>query len=206
MLDSSFSVLGYKVVRGLINPSKLFNHIQSLEKHKQGRIDSQVSGSRVFYKDSKFEELLVELKPVLENHVGLSLHETYSFARIYKIGDILKSHRDRNACEISVTISLGNKGKPWPIWFNDKNERAQSVILEPGDGLIYKGIELAHWRELNECGDCSQVFLHYVDQNGPYALHRKDRKNGIWFNVSVFNVAIKLGIIPRNKTKGNLNS
>jgi hypothetical protein len=49
-----------------------------------------------------------------------------------------------------------------------------SFLLRPGDALLFKGIELTHWREKNTFGPCSQVFLHYVDQNGPYAYCRDD--------------------------------
>jgi hypothetical protein len=33
---------------------------------------------------------------------------TYSYARIYANGDELKKHRDRPACEVSVTLHLGS--------------------------------------------------------------------------------------------------
>ena len=35
------------------------------------------------------------------------------------------------------------------------------VDLKPGDMLIYKGMELEHWREAFEGDNCIQVFLHY---------------------------------------------
>ncbi len=42
---------------------------------------------------------------------------TYSYLRVYKRGNLLKAHRDRPACEISMTVNLGMSAEePWPIW------------------------------------------------------------------------------------------
>ena len=53
------------------------------------------------------ETLLQKVKPVMEKHTGLKLSETYSYARIYKKGDVLARHKDRYSCEISTTLNLG---------------------------------------------------------------------------------------------------
>jgi hypothetical protein len=40
---------------------------------------------------------------------------------------------------------------------------------EPGDMVVYRGIEIEHWREPFDAEEGSyqvQVFLHYVDANG----------------------------------------
>ena len=60
------------------------------------------------------ETLLQEVKPVMEKHTGIKLSPTYSYARIYKKGDVLARHKDRYYCEISTTLNLG--GEPWPIY------------------------------------------------------------------------------------------
>tara|TARA_R100001126_G_scaffold30079_1_gene16656 strand:- start:96 stop:509 length:414 start_codon:yes stop_codon:yes gene_type:complete len=114
---------------------------------------------------------------------GLNLVPTYSYARLYKKGDILHRHKDRPSCEISTTINLG--GDPWPIFIdgtgadNVIDERKNiikpnapegtKVLLEVGDMLVYSGCELEHWREPFEGNVCGQVFLHYNHVNGPFA-------------------------------------
>ena len=175
MSDQFFQENGYKLLRGLIDPANLFLYMQQRVKKGKGLVDQQVAGTRVFYKDKKFEKLMIDLRPVIEKETGCKLYKTYSFARQYTEGNELKPHRDRNACEISVTIALGHEGRPWPIYIEDKNNNPQMFILEPGDGLMFKGIQHTHWREVNTYGPCSQVFLHYVDQHGPNALYRDDR-------------------------------
>ena len=70
--------------------------------------------------------------------------------------------KDIKSCEISTTMNLG--GDAWPIYLEPsgkKNKKGKKIILNPGDMLIYKGMELEHWREPFEGVDCAQVFLHY---------------------------------------------
>ena len=108
------------------------------------------------------ETLLQEVKPVMEKQTKLKLSETYSYARIYKKGDILARHKDRYSCEISTTLNLG--GDPWPIYLDPTGKTGQAGIkvdLEPGDMLVYSGCDLEHWREEFKGKDCGQVFLHY---------------------------------------------
>lgn len=50
----------------------------------------------------------------MEEATKIKLIETYSYARIYKKGDILHRHKDRASCEISTTLNLG--GPQWPIF------------------------------------------------------------------------------------------
>jgi hypothetical protein len=124
--------------------------------------DEQVPNTYSHYSDIAMETLLTEVKPVMEKHTGLKLSETYSYARIYKNGDVLARHKDRYSCEISTTLNLG--GDPWPIYLDPTGKKGQAGIkinLEPGDMLIYAGCDLEHWREEFTGKNCGQVFLHY---------------------------------------------
>ena len=124
--------------------------------------DRQVPNTYAHYADLVMETLLQELKPIMEKHTGLKLSETYSYARIYKKGDILARHKDRFSCEISTTLNLG--GDPWPIYLDPTGKSGREgmkINLEPGDMLIYSGCLLEHWREEFKGKNCAQVFLHY---------------------------------------------
>ena len=124
--------------------------------------DAQVPNTYSHYADLVMETLLQKVKPVMEKHTGLKLSETYSYARIYKNGDVLARHKDRYSCEISTTLNLG--GDDWPIYLDPTGKKGQAGIkvdLEPGDMLIYSGCDLEHWREEFTGKDCGQVFLHY---------------------------------------------
>ena len=137
--------------------------------------DKQVPETYSHYADIAMETLLTWVQPVMEKHTGLKLSPTYSYARIYKKGDVLKRHKDRFSCEISTTLNL--RGDAWPIFLDPSGQdfviderknihkpgapKGIKVDLKPGDMLIYSGCELEHWREAFQGEDCIQVFLHY---------------------------------------------
>ena len=92
--------------------------------------DEQVPNTYSHYSDIAMETLLKEVKPVMEKHTKLKLSETYSYARIYKEGDVLARHKDRYSCEISTTLNLG--GDPWPIYLDPTGKTGQAgVKVEP---------------------------------------------------------------------------
>tara|TARA_R110000823_G_scaffold314120_1_gene442724 strand:+ start:1402 stop:2016 length:615 start_codon:yes stop_codon:yes gene_type:complete len=123
--------------------------------------DKQVPDTYSHYSDILMETLLTELLPVMERKTGLKLNPNYSYARIYKKGDVLERHKDRFSCEISTTMHLG--GGNWDIYLETDvlNSKVVKVLLKPGDMLVYRGNELEHWRDKLSFNDCGQVFLHY---------------------------------------------
>jgi hypothetical protein len=142
--------------------------------------DPQVPNTYSHYSDMVMETLMMKVLPKMQQETGLQLIPTYSYARLYKKGDILKRHKDRPSCEISTTINLG--GDPWPIFIDGTGSKGivrpdapkgTKVLLEVGDMLVYSGCELEHWREPFEGNICGQVFLHYNHVNGPFADKNK---------------------------------
>ena len=140
--------------------------------------DEQVPDTYSHYSDIAMETLLLNVQPKMEKITGLKLNPTYSYARIYKRGDVLKRHKDRFSCEISTTMNLG--GDEWPIYLSPNENvgrpdgkkitvsskaKGVEVILKPGDMLVYKGMILEHWREVFLGEDCAQVFLHYNNKD-----------------------------------------
>jgi len=122
--------------------------------------DEQVPDTYSHYGDPVMETLLMKVLPTMQQETGLQLIPTYSYARIYKQGDVLNRHKDRPSCEISTTIHLG--GHPWPIYIDGTGANnvidekkglvkpgapaGTKVLLEVGDMLVYSGCELEHWR------------------------------------------------------------
>tara|TARA_R110000823_G_scaffold287150_1_gene405446 strand:+ start:2134 stop:2727 length:594 start_codon:yes stop_codon:yes gene_type:complete len=119
--------------------------------------DDQVPNTYSHYADLVMETLLLKCREKIEDKINIKLHPSYSYARIYKKGDVLKKHKDRPSCELSVTLNLG--GNHWPIYLQDK--KIIKVDLKPGDMLFYYGCELEHWRNVFKGKNCTQVFLHY---------------------------------------------
>lgn len=123
--------------------------------------------------DLMFETLQEYLWPTLEDIVGEELLPTYAYARLYGNGDVLEKHIDRPSCEVSITIQLGKSHDYiWPIFMGNTKYN----MLE-GDGVIYKGCEVQHWRDKCDGPNgyySGQVFLHFVRKNGPFTEHAND--------------------------------
>jgi hypothetical protein len=131
------------------------------------------------YGDPLMERLLETLRPSVEAATGLKLLPSYSYFRVYKSRDPLRPHKDRPACEISVSVLLGARGGvPWPLELETPHGQMR-VLQRPGDGLIYRGSELTHWRDPFEGEHHAQLFLHYVNETGPHAGLRFDRRAGL---------------------------
>ena len=83
----------------------------------------------------------------MEKITGKKLYPTYYYDRFYFPGQELKKHKDRDACEISVSVHIAsNLKKPWGFWILSKKNKAHCANLNPGDALLYKGCENIHWR------------------------------------------------------------
>ena len=165
-----FEENGYVVLTGALSQDDCKNLTQHMFKlHDNGSLvkDDQCPESDAVYGDPVFDKILADFAKPIGNQVGRELIPTYTYARIYRPGEILKKHKDRPACEISATLTLGFDAKfIWPIHFDEYKETP--VILEAGDLAVYKGCEVCHWRKPFKGNWHVQLFLHYVDANGPY--------------------------------------
>jgi hypothetical protein len=168
----------YKIIPKLLNKFEVkLTHEYCKERHIQNTNNFDETqnncGDTFFYKDSLMQVFLKDKKKILEKNIDLKLHETYSFWRCYTYGAELRKHKDRPSCEISVTAFIGSDGEyEWPIYMDGKK-----IDLKPGDGVIYRGCDILHWREPYEGDYHIQAFLHYVDANGKYANHKGDNIN-----------------------------
>ena len=173
------------------SPSGEYTFYGSTDKYSYKPDECQVPGStsRYYYPAYKYAHSQIRLK--LEKAIGKRLYNTYYYDRFYKPGQELSIHVDRPACEISVTVHVGsNCSKPWPIWIRTPQDQDTSVLLKPGDGMVYKGCECPHWRNplerefsktwygrSQEVPDryYHQIFFHYVLADGIRADHAFDR-------------------------------
>ena len=182
-VDPGFQERKYCILKSFI-PNKqiheLLDHALEVSQHPAFLSgDEQVPRTPAVYADPAMERLLEALVPRLEQKTGISIYPTYSYFRVYKKGDELKKHTDRPACEISLTISLGHDPEIYPIWV-DAGAGPIEVFLEPGDALLYRGTEVLHWRESFDGDYAAQLFLHYVDQNGPHGEWKYDRRESLF--------------------------
>jgi hypothetical protein len=135
------------------------------------------------YKDPQLEKILVASTHLVESAFGVSLSPTYSYLKKYKEGDILLPHRDRPACEYSVTLCIDtNTLYPFLLQYPG-TPVLYPYVTQTGQAVLYKGPVMRHWRprltkEIThkwsnhriyvEQPYAYQCLLHYVDRNGEY--------------------------------------
>ena len=144
---------------------------------------------RYCYGDTAIETLSSVLLEKISYVTEKKLCPTYSYCRVYTKGEKLKPHTDSPSCEYSMTINFG--GDPWPIYFGEFNkdqdldngyELKKEIALNPGDGIIYMGEKLVHWRNKFLGDHCAQAFLHYIDMDGlHYPEHAYDGRTNIGY-------------------------
>jgi len=185
MTAKQFQEKGYTVVRNVLS-KELCDFITQYaffdEMQKESNADVQAPNAHSRYADPAMETVLATLTEKMESATGLKLHPTYSYYRIYGQGDDLEKHTDRNSCEISCTLcfnySYDDKEYEWPIYMD-----GYRAVLKPGDMVVYRGIDLEHWRDEFDIDDEDawhvQGFFHYVDVNGPNAEWKWDKRESL---------------------------
>jgi predicted 2-oxoglutarate/Fe(II)-dependent dioxygenase YbiX len=169
----------YVIIPNFINPHKA----TLLEKeyrdycainHLDG--DSQAPKSNSKYNYISFLELLCEKTQEVSAILEETVLPTYVYSRVYHNGSILERHKDRDACEISITLHLGGD-EPWEIYIQTPSGEERCINLRPGDAMLYLGKEAEHWRDQYTGDYYTQVFLHYVRSRGEcsYAYFDKCR-------------------------------
>ena len=173
--NEDFDKDGYLKVKDLWAPEELYHPLPDLrgqlnywdknpEHFNKIDVEQQVEGSLARYWHPQYRTIHSGVRKKLEEVIGRKLYNTYYYDRYYFPGQPLSKHADRDACEISVTVhistNLSDDYKDWPIWIKtpdtyvDKKKTGvlvpgeeRSLVLNPGDGLIYKGCERPHWRD-----------------------------------------------------------
>lgn len=163
LIDNNFLV-----VRNFISAErskKLSEEFKKYCKDNNIQDDIQIPNTPAQYNYKSFLELLCEKTPEISEVIQETVLPTYCYARIYKDGDILTKHTDRDACEVSLTVHLDGD-KEWIIYVQSPDKKEIPVILKCGDALLYLGCDAPHWRNAFEGSFYSQVFLHYVRSRG----------------------------------------
>jgi len=153
----------YKNIRSLLEPQEAERLAKIIRSQPLRQDDDQIPGCiGCWYSLPCCNTLLGLLCERISKEAGKKLLPTYTYCRIYTEGNELLPHRDRPSCEWSVTINLA-QSDPWPIYMDGKE-----IVQQVGDGALYQGCEVYHWRKPFKGREYVQVFLHYVDANGPH--------------------------------------
>jgi hypothetical protein len=117
-----------------------------------------------------------QIVPVVSRIVGEPVKPSYVYLAAYESGSVLKRHRDRPQCEFSVTVCIDYTPEPvletqWPIKLGTE-EGDISVYQSLGDGVVYAGCRLTHFRDKLPEGHFSMSLLfHYVPLAFTGSLH-----------------------------------
>ncbi len=163
----------YLFVKGLLPPAlleylKVYYAILLADNYFSH--DSQCPSSLSLSGDPALDAVMEWIRPELGRLVGFSLAPTYSYTRRYAKGDVLTRHRDRAACEVSVTISIQipKSAGPSVMYLKSNGAEETKVEMREGDGCVYAGSEVEHWRKRFRVDGYIQLFLHFIARRGPH--------------------------------------
>jgi hypothetical protein len=167
----SFQEKGYAPVRNLIHPF----HVAALRRYyrhaiRSGSIrlgDEQSARRYAAHNESVARFFHHQIANAVGAVVGEPVKPSYVYLASYLSGAELKKHTDREQCEFSVTLCLDFSPEPegvtsWPIRL-DTGDGTVTVYQALGDGLVYRGPKVPHYRKvLAEGYTSTSIFFHYV--------------------------------------------
>ena len=161
----------YVLVKGILPPAileYLKSYYRILIANNRFSNDSACPSSLSLGGDAALDAVLEWVKPEVSRLVGFDVVPTFSYTRQYAKGEVLARHTDRAACEVSVTVSIRiPKGAgPSVVHLKAPNLKQTKVEMFEGDGCVYAGTEVEHWRERFRVGGYIQLFLHFIAKGG----------------------------------------
>lgn len=167
----------YKKIKNFLSTEEVellknYTRIQQRVNFKNFDFELGNNADTVSYGDPVADGLMVSKLKKMNELTGLKLLPTYSFYRVYTYGATLFEHKDRPACEVSVTVQIDSCGTDWPIYME-----GNPISIESGDAVIYLGCDLKHKRDEFKGDYHTQFFLHYVDHAGPHKEWFKDKRD-----------------------------
>lgn len=200
-IEGDYKEDGYATIRGLIPPevaSNLFKQLQmdlaaagksfqTFAKLNNISRHESVDISGHFYRP--LTTFLWGLTPIMSELTGADLLPSYDYFRIYQKDDICRVHSDRPSCEHSVSLTLAySDGLPWslevgsarvseegPYFENFGDEPFSAIEMQPGDAVLYRGMNLRHGRtQPNPNQWSAHLFLFWVERGGEFEQNAFD--------------------------------
>jgi hypothetical protein len=174
-----FQEKGYAPLGNLIHPFNLAA-LRRYYRHaiRRGAIplgDHQSARRYVAHNESVARFFHHQIANAVGAVAGEAIKPSYVYLASYLSGAELKKHTDREQCEFSVTLCLDfspepEVATPWPIRL-DTPEGSVTVYQALGDGLVYRGTKVPHYRHvLAEGYTSTSIFFHYVSEDFPGPL------------------------------------
>lgn len=182
---------GFCSLPSLISDSERQLMIDYLSVSKQRYVESNnLTGSNVendphhpktfsFYSPLCAEVALLTLLPKIEAIVSEKIAPSFSYARTYYAGSWLDRHKDRKNASFGLSICLERNSPYWPLVIVDRHGIEHEFDLEEGDGILFTGMELEHYRSTLLHGFQTQMFLFYVPLEQTQTAKMFDGRDGL---------------------------
>ena len=101
--EKKYVLIKEMIPRDIAKVATQYSHYDRARNFQPESDGAQIPGSHSVYGAPLMETLLNFGRKTIEKSTGLELWPTYSYYRLYKVGDVLKRHKDRPSCEVSIT-------------------------------------------------------------------------------------------------------
>ncbi|WP_118857485.1 hypothetical protein [Sphingomonas mesophila] len=201
-IDGDYAANGYALIRRCVAPDVAQSLLRQIQRDTKVRFVPNDGGStpilarrtwEIYGRDyPPLDAFLWGVTGTMEAITGRSLVPTYDYFRLYAAGDICRVHRDRAACEHSLSLTLAySDGLAWPLEIGTSgsaraaekisgdfgDEPVAAMEMAAGDAVAYRGTEHRHARTIpNPNRWSAHVFMHWVERDGPHAGQAFDGK------------------------------
>lgn len=168
-LSAQLRTKQYAVVRGILHPLQLsvFRRYFRLLDEK-GHLRLQAERNRYVMHNEGLSRFIHHQTSSLINRLTPEpVKPSYSYLCTYKDGGFIPRHTDRAQCAWNLSLLIDTEpeaslAEAWPIYL-DIEGKVEEVRLEMGDGVLYRGTDIPHWRDPLEAGKkATLIFCHYV--------------------------------------------
>ncbi|MFI6417308.1 sulfotransferase [Streptomyces sp. NPDC050842] len=137
--------------------------------------DAQVQGRYGWYNESLSRFFHHQFRGLVGRLAGRPVRPSYSYVSAYRAGAVLDRHVDREQCEYTVSLLLGESGPGiaggWPLLL-DTTQGSLSLIQRPGEAVLFAGTRVPHWRPpLPDGSTHTSLLFHYVPAEFPRTLY-----------------------------------
>ncbi|MGW1171571.1 sulfotransferase [Streptomyces sp. NPDC002550] len=128
--------------------------------------DHQVAGRYGWHNESLSRFFHHQFTTLISRLAGQAVRPSYAYVSAYRGGAVLDRHVDRAACEVTVSLVLGQTGQAvqagWPLHLEARGGTV-SLTPRPGDAVVFRGTRVPHHRPpLPDESTYTSLLFHYV--------------------------------------------
>ncbi|MFJ9825130.1 sulfotransferase [Streptomyces sp. NPDC101160] len=128
--------------------------------------DAQVKGRYGWFNESLSRFFHHQFGALVGRLAGRPVRPSYAYVSAYRGGAVLDRHVDREQCEYTVSLLLGESGPGipggWPLLLDSAHGRL-SLVQRPGEAVLFRGTQVPHSRPpLPDGSTHTSLLFHYV--------------------------------------------